>query len=96
MGHVKCVILDYPDKRYPICFVEKVMRESLEGLDVEILVNTTHFGEITKEELKQFGDFDKYAGGNLDVLKHLESLGVKCEYWPRSYAYAASKIELDN
>jgi len=87
------VLLDYEERRYPVCYCVDVLEEVFEGFPVEVLVNNVHFGEITKEQLKEF-NFDAYCSGNLSVLRHIEKLGFDAIYWDRAYMYEASKIPL--
>ena len=62
-------------------------------LDVEFIVNQTHFAEISADELEGYG-CGKYFGGNHKVLRHIELLGFSVEYLPRSYDYSARDIKL--
>lgn len=90
------VTLDYPGRTYPICYCQQIMEDFLDyvqELDIELVVNKTHFAEITKEELDSYG-CDVYVGGNLKVLRHIENLGMKTEFVDRSFYYEASKIPL--
>jgi cytidyltransferase-like protein len=89
---VVVVTLDYEGRTFPINYVDRVFVECLEKYPVEFLYNTTHFGEITKEELDVYRG-DIYAGGNLKVLRHIESLGMKVTYIERAFDYEASKYE---
>lgn len=87
---VHVVMLDYPESHYPACMREHMLLEMTAEIEnVGIIVNKTHFGKITKEEIKDF-TFDVYGSGNVDVLKHMESLGVECVYVPRTLDTAAS------
>lgn len=85
------VMLDYKGQNSPLCTRMRIMKEALEHIqgEYELVSNTTHFGKITVEELKQFS-FDVYGAGNPAVLKHMESLGVECVDVPRQPDYAAS------
>ena len=86
---VKVVILDYQKRDFPICYCRKVFEEIFEDDNrIEFLVNTTHFGEITLEEIKSF-DCEIYVGGNLSVLRHIEILGFPCDYVERAFEYSA-------
>jgi len=89
---VTLVILDYPERDYPIVYCEKVFSECLKTHPVEIKVNKTHFGKLTHTEWKSF-DCDVYAGGNLKVLRHIEKLGISVTYTERAFDYSASKYE---
>lgn len=92
---VKVVVLDYPDRRYPVQLSMQVLKEIFREmpLDVAFVSNDIHFGEISKAQLGMF-NFDVYAAGNLKVLRHIERLGVSCVYIDRAYPYAASDITL--
>ena len=80
------VILDHAEQEYPVAYRKRALKEALENSkgDFVVLVNKTHFGQITKEEWSTYGA-DVYAAGNLDVLKHMEELGIKVEYVERAY-----------
>ncbi len=67
----------------------------------EIIVNAVHFGEVTKEYYDQFLKQYKilqehcvYVSGNPEVLDHMATLDVRCEYLPRSRddIYEGTKI----
>jgi glycerol-3-phosphate cytidylyltransferase-like family protein len=92
---VKCVVLSSDTRRYPMSYCLQILDKILTHLpfDIELKANKTHFAEITKEELDAF-DCDIYVGGNLKVLKHIESLGMKTSFIDRSYYYEANKIPL--
>ena len=82
------VILDYPDRKWPIAYTLQRFEEifnNMSNLNVEFIVNQTHFGKITKEEIEQFRPFDYYSAGNIPVLRHVESLGIPCYYSDRAY-----------
>ena len=85
------VVLDYPESYFPLCTRLSILKEAMENVpgEYEIVANATHFGKITIEELKVF-KFDVYGAGNLQVLKHIESLGIECVHVPRHPEYAAS------
>ena len=89
----KClvVVLDYPERRFPLSYTLPILKEIVENKPVEVITNTKHFGKISAEELSKFS-FDVYAAGNLQVLRHIESLGFNTIYVERAYAYSASKI----
>lgn len=92
-SRVLVVMLDYPERRYPVCYCVDILQEIFEGRPVEILVNNVHFGEITEDQLKDF-NFDVYAAGNLKVLRHIEKLGFDVIYTERSYLYDAHLIPM--
>jgi len=96
---VKVVILQSSGRRYPVCLSLKVLQDhfaEMPHLNVEFIVNKTHFASVTREELKAFEPWDIYYTGNIEVLNHMESISVPCEYWERRYPYSASKIELNS
>lgn len=87
---VRVVILDYPERDFPICYCKQVFEEIFEdNKKIEFLVNNTHFGRITIKEIESYG-CDIYLGGNLKVLRHIEKLGFPCEYVERAFEYSAS------
>lgn len=89
------VVLDYKEQLYPVVYRQTVLSDILDMMkgNYMIIPNTAHFGEITKDELALF-EFDVYAGGNLDVLRHIEGLGYDVQYTPRAYDYAAADSRL--
>ena len=70
---VLVVVLDHNEQRYPVQYRAQILREILENSKgcYDVVVNKYHFGQICVDELLKF-QFDTYAGGNLDVLSHLE------------------------
>jgi len=90
---VKVVMLNYPERRFPVTYCLKVLAECLQ-LDpsVRFFYNETHFGKLTLEEWEDF-NADYYAGGNLSVLNHIEKMDIKTWYTERAFDYAASKYE---
>ena len=96
-GKVKVVILDYPERKTTIEYACLVFNEMFKNnsFDVEILISPWHFGYITKEQIEKFRPFDIYAAGNMQVLLHIESLGIETFYVPRAYDYKASLMELE-
>lgn len=85
---VKVVVLDYPERRFPIVYVMSVFQEIIDSESVEFFRNNIHFGEITEEEFKKF-ECDLYVGGNLTVLRHIEKMGIPCEYLPRALEFSS-------
>ena len=85
------VILDYPEREYPAKYVGQIMTEVLCGSrgSFDICVNNTHFGKITREELDEW-DFNVYVAGNMQVLKHIESMGYDVKWMDRAYHYEAT------
>ena len=91
-GPVTVVILDYPERSYPLEYVRTIFSEIFEKHDIKVVTNKTHFAEIDKKEFLSF-KCDKYASGNLTVLKHIEELGVPVIYCDRAYEYSARNIK---
>jgi len=94
-GSVKCVVLDSEKRRYPMSYCIQIMNAILKELpfEIELKVNKTHFSEVTKEELDAC-DCEIYVGGNLNVLRHIELLGMRTDFIDRAYYYEAGKIPL--
>ena len=92
-GPLTVVLLDYPKRRFPICYCLNVFNKVLNrtSLDIKFIVNKVHFGKVTIEELNSYG-CGIYVGGNLKVLRHIETLGFPVEYIERSFEYTASEI----
>ena len=92
---LKVIVLDYPERRFSINYTMKVFEEFFSHVEFEIefIVNTTHFAEVTMKELQGYG-CDRYFGGNHKVLRHIEKLGFPIEYIERSYDYSARDIKL--
>lgn len=59
---------------------------------VEILINTDHFGFISKEKITKLPHFDVYLAGNEQVLRHMESLGYECEDVSRTKIFAVESL----
>ena len=93
-GDLKVVILNYKERKFPIDYCLQVFDEifSETNLNIEFVVNTIHFAQITPEELKEFG-CELYTGGNLKVLRHIELLGFPIEFIARAFDYTASKYD---
>jgi hypothetical protein len=87
------VILDYPKQKYPIGMRYDVLKEALDNSvgKYEVITNKIHFGELTKKDLKKLPPFDIYGSGNIEVLQHIQSLGVKIKFVARYPGYSASK-----
>ena len=85
------VILDYPERMFPVEYARTVLCEALSSCvgDVEVFTNSTHFGRITRKELNEW-EFDVYCAGNMEVLSHIKSLGVPVQYVERAYEYEAN------
>ena len=89
-GHVVVPVLDYKGRVWPASYCKQVFDECFAHLhgDIEVLINRTHFGAITCDELESYG-CDLYASGNVVVIKHVESLGMPCIYVDRAFSYEA-------
>ena len=61
--------------------------------EYEVYSNTNHFGKITHAQMSRW-KFDYWAGGNTEVIKHLESIGVKCFYIERSGDITAGDLRM--
>jgi len=88
---LEIVILDHPKRRFPAFYSKQIIEEVLAGFRINVRINTTHFSEITLKELKSYKS-DLYAAGNMEVLKHISSLGFPCIWVDRAYHFQASKI----
>lgn len=93
-NYVEVVILDYPERRYPLTYCLNVLEECLvdENNSIGISSNKTHFAKLTITEWLPF-NAAYYAAGNLEVLKHIESLGIKTYYVDRAFDYSSRKYE---
>jgi len=94
---VKVVILDYPNRKWPIKYCLNVFQEifaPMEKVNPRFIVNVVHFGVIKEGQLEQFKPFHVYAAGNLSVLRNFERLGVPVFYLERAFLYSASEIKL--
>lgn len=91
-GLVKVVVLDYPDQEYSVSYRAQILREVCSNMKgrYEILVNSVHFGKITREQIESFNPFDVYGTGNHSVLLHVEKLGIPVVYVERAYDYNAT------
>jgi len=90
------VVLDYPERRFPVDYTMTVLHELFEravAFKLEFVVNDVHFGKISKDELLSYGA-DVYYGGNHRVLRHIEQLGFPVHYMERAYDYSARDIPL--
>ena len=93
--NVVVCVLDFPNSNWPLSYRVKVLNDCLRiikrGENAVVVKNETHFGKITQNQISNtLPDFDVYGAGNNSVLKHLESIGVKCVYVPRYMDYAAT------
>ena len=89
---LKVVVLDYPQRRFPIDYCIQVVQEVFADNDrVEFIVNATHFGKITKDEIHGY-NCDTYFGGNFDVLNHIHGLEYPVKYVERAFEYSARDI----
>lgn len=83
-------VLDYPEQKYPVQYRVAILKEILsmaKGLYC-VYANKEHFARIT---IDQCPDFDIYASGNIECLKHMEKLGYNILYVNRAYDYGASE-----
>lgn len=85
---VLVVVLDYDGQEYSAQYRANVLTEALKHAKGKyvVVVNNEHFAEITEEDLSAY-EFDVYASGNHDCLKHIESLGRKVQYVERAFDY---------
>ena len=101
--HVLVVTLDYPSRFVTAWCANTVLAQALGNtalLYVTLIINRVHFGKITERGLRDlllefYTSVDNcvYCGGNEDVNKHIESLGImQVEYFPRSYEYSSTEI----
>ena len=96
-NQVVIVVLDYPGRKHPASYAAQIFKEMIDlsnfNESVSVVCNKTHFGKIGLPELKTF-NCDVYVSGNMDVLKHVDDLGVSVKYIDRAYDYAASNYVL--
>jgi len=99
------VILDYPERTGCSAKDAYAMFHTVFGFGyidsvIEFCINATHFGKIREFDLKRLlyyckCDMDNtdYVGGNKEVNKHIESLGViPVQYIPRTPIYNSTEI----
>lgn len=91
-GRVDVIILDHAERRHPVQYTVQILTELLEKYNVKIHSNRIHFGELNDKEWLLY-NCDYYASGNMDVLLHMEKLGIKCVYVDRAYDYSASNYK---
>lgn len=92
---VLVVVLDYPDRGFPISYVLRVFNRAIyhsHYKNVGVITNKMHFGKLQLHEWQTFG-CKYYAAGNLKVLRHMELLigATNCVYTQRSFEYEAHK-----
>jgi len=87
---VLVVVLDHEGQRYSPQYRAQILSEVLGKCQYEVVVNKDHFGQITREQLAHY-EFDVYASGNSDVLKHMDELGYEVQFTDRAYDYEASE-----
>ena len=92
---VVVVILDHKGQSFALEYRKRILEEILHASqgNYTVLTNTKHFGFITKEEIDEFG-CDVYCGGNEDVIQHIKSMGMRCEWVDRSYDYSATAYRI--
>ena len=94
-AQILVVILDYKGRDVPASKAKllfdyhfDLMLPPASRNKVITLINSDHFGMITKPQLERFLKrqnikFDVYISGNVEVLKHIEKIGYVCRYLPR-------------
>ncbi len=91
-AQVNVVILDYPERRFPVSYIHHRFTKLVElsNLERRVFVTTwgEHFAKISPDQAKVFGDIE--LTGNLEVMRHLDSVGFPVLYIPRSFEDAAS------
>ena len=89
---VVVIVLDHPEQRFPAMYRAQILCDILKNCkgNYDVRVNKTHFAKVTSAELVQYEPF-VYASGNMECLKHIESLGHKILYTNRAYDYEASE-----
>jgi cytidyltransferase-like protein len=88
---VLVIVLNYPERKYPVDYVIQILEEIL-GNSVgtyEVFSNQDHFAKITKEQADLF-KFDVYAAGNLETLDHMQKLGYDILWTDRTWHYEAT------
>jgi nicotinamide mononucleotide adenylyltransferase len=93
---VKVIVLKYEEQTWPLAERLHKLRKMLGKAKGNYIVtwHPTHFGRIQARELTNFQPFDAWAGGNIDVMTHLEGLGVRCMYIQRSFDITAGDLRL--
>lgn len=101
---VKVVMLDYPERVWPLCYCCFAFDETFDllthtGFDrnrVQVMTHPAHFARITAEELKIFEPWDEYIAGNMTCLRHIEQIAPhkKVSYRERSLSFQASDVSL--
>jgi cytidyltransferase-like protein len=88
---VVIVVLDYKNRVFPAKYAVSILEEILSGChgSFEILINSTHFGKITKKQLRKLPKFDVWCGGNFGVFRHMTKIGVPARWFDRAYHYSA-------
>lgn len=88
-------VLDYQgqmfDPYYRASIIENILNMAFG--EYNVLVNTEHFGRITKEELSKY-KFDVYGSGNHECLMHMHNLGYPTVYVERAYDYTSTEGRL--
>jgi len=94
-AEVIVVILDHEEQEYPVEYRCQILRKILACSKgrYTLRCNTTHFGQLRPDEWEQY-KAHIYASGNLEVLKHIESLGIPVEYTPRAFEYSATDARI--
>jgi nicotinamide mononucleotide adenylyltransferase len=93
-ARVLVVILDDGKAAWPLSYRRDVLTEAMSlARNVLITSNRVHFAQVTREALGEW-QFDVYAAGNPDVLRHIEALGIPCIYTERAYDFSATAYRL--
>ena len=89
------VVLDYPKRKTTSSYAKQVFDEIiyLTEKNIKVVINKIHFAKITKKEFDSF-NCDVYASGNMEVLSHIDSLGIPTFYTHRAFEYEASRYIL--
>jgi nicotinamide mononucleotide adenylyltransferase len=103
---VLVVVLNYREQKYSAQYRAQVLREILENCKgtYEVVINNYHFAAISIDELLKY-EFDVYAAGNFEVLKHIEQIyntspsarekrKIRTIWIDRPYGYDASTERL--
>jgi len=95
---VKVIILDYKDRNWPAFMVKQMLDETIvrSGMfeNIKTEINNVHFGEITKQQLDSYNG-NLFVAGNIEVLKHVSSLGFPCMYLEPAFGIHASRYVYD-
>lgn len=89
------VVLDHEKQVFPLAYRLDTLEKHLNKYkgNYEVDWNTNHFEKITRDQLQRW-TFDYWVGGNLEVMRHLESIGIKCIYVQRSGDITGADLRL--